>query len=282
MLTTIDKIHKIKIIYYGYRESVDYDYANTFKRFQYYSVTIKGRYQGFGGNLIFDTNNSVFNSIPYSISNIKKEFNMIELDMQNQKRLFFSNFRFNTTGNRQNIDKIYKKNYNKNPMGITQNNPFMTGFNQVPLQWDNEYTNSNEIIEYYDTYPSKYGFLSNTGYIYKKTINQPLTTSTNNFFYLCIKNLDSDVIVDQNNPIGNYIIFGKVYQGDIFNEYKFKSYDVIYDIKLRSRLEELELFLLDKDGNLVNLNNLDYNLELEIEEYIDKIKNINTKNGMVF
>lgn len=282
MLTTMDKTHKIKIIYYGYRESVDYDYANAFKRFQYYSVTIKGRFQGFGGNLIFDTNNPIFNSIPYTISNIKKEFNMIELNMQNQTRLFLSNFRFNTTGNRQNIDKIYKKNYNKNPTGSTQNNPFMTGFNQVPLQWDNEYTESNEIIEYYDTYPSKYGFLANTGYIYKKRINQPLTTATNNFFYLCIKNLDSDVIVDQNNPIGNYIIFGKVYQGDIFNEYKFKSYDVIYDQKLRSRLEDLELFLLDKHGNLVNLNNLDYNLELEIEEYIDKIQNINTKNGMVF
>ncbi len=282
MLTTINKTLKLKIIYYGYRESVDYDYANAFKRFQYYSVTIKGRFQGFGGNLIFETNNSIFNSIPYTISNIKKEANTIELNMQNQQRLFLSNFRFHTTGNRQNIDQIYKKNYNKNPMGTTQNNPFMTGFNQVPLQWDNEYTNSNEIIEYYDTYPSKYGFLANTGYIYKKTINQPLTTATNTFFYLCIKNLDSDVIVDQNNPIGNYIIFGKVYQGDIFNEYKFKSYDVNYDQKLRSRLEDLELFLLDKHGNLVNLNNLDYNLELEIEEYIDKIKNINTKNGMVF
>jgi hypothetical protein len=285
ILTTINQTHKIKIIYYGFRESVDYDYSNSFKRYNYYSITIKGRYQGYGGNIIFETPNSVFNSIPYTVSQVKTEYNTIELNLQLNYNLFLSFYRFNTTGYRQNIDKIYKKNYNKNGIKTTQNNPAFTGFNQTPMQYDNTYTNSNEIIEYYDIYPSKYGFLANNGYIYKKTINQPLTARTNDFFYLCIKNLESDVYVSQNNAIGNYIIFAKVYQemNDNFNSfYKFKSYDLIFDQKLKSKIDELEVFLLDKLGNLVNLNNLDYNFELEIHEYIEKIKNIDTKNGMVF
>lgn len=285
ILTTRDQSHKIKIIYYGFRESVDYDYANTFKRYNYYSITIKGRYQGYGGNIIFETPNSVFNSIPYTVSKIKTEYNTIELNMQTNYNLFLSFFRFNTTGYRQNIDKIYKKNYNKNAIKTTQNNPAFTGFNQTPMQYDNAYTNANQIIEYYDIYPSKFGFLANNGYIFKKTINQPLTTRTNDFFYLCIKNLESDVHVGQNNVIGNYVIFAKVYQDNDENSnsfYKFKSYDLIFDQQLKSKIDELEVFLLDKLGNLINLNNLDYNIEIEIHEYIEKIKNIDTKNGMVF
>ena len=103
----------------------------------------------------------------------------------------------------QSIADVYKQNYNKSSIKTTQNNPAFTGFNQVPLQKDNQFTETNEIINYYDIYPSKFGFLADSGIIYKKTINQPLSTKTYDYIYLCFKNIESDVVVEQDNNIGN-------------------------------------------------------------------------------
>jgi hypothetical protein len=281
-LSTYKKTHNIQIIYYGIRESVDYDYSYLYKRYNYYSITIKGRFQGYGGSISFDTNNNIFNSIPYTVSDVKTKYNTIELDLQNNTNIFLCFYRFNTTGYRQSITDIYKKNYNKSSIKTTQINPAFTGFNQTPLQQNNTKDEDNEIVNYYDIFPSKYGFLANDGIIFKKTINQPLSTNTYEYIYLCFKNIESTVIVEQENQIGNYTIFAKVYKDNVNINIKYTSYEVIYDLQLKSKLNDIEVFFLDKKGNLVNFNNIDVNFQLEIYEYVERVKNINTQNGMVF
>jgi hypothetical protein len=161
----------------------------------------------------------------------------------------------------------------------------MTGFQQVPYQF-NTTRNSfpNEIINYYDIYPSRYGFISDTGEIYKSVINTPYSTDTLDYIYVCFKNIDSNVLVDQNDPIGDKIIFAKVYINKELNNYDvdYTNYEVIYDLRLLPNLKNIEVFFLDKKGYLVNFNNIDNNLMLEIHEYVERVKNINTRNGMVF
>jgi len=282
-LSTYTKTHNIQIIYYGIRESVDYDYSYLYKRYNYYSITIKGRFQGYGGNISLSTNNNIFNSIPYTVSDVKSKYNTIELDLENNTNIFVCFYRFNTTGYRQSIANIYKKNYNKSSIKTTQINPAFTGFNQTPLQQNNSKFESNEIINYYDIFPSKYGFLANEGIIFKKTINQPLSTNTYEYIYLCFKNIESTVVVEQDNQIGNYTIFAKVYKDNSRNSnLKYTNYEVVYDLQLKSKLSDIEVFFLDKNGNLANFNNIDVNFQLEIYEYVERVKNINTKNGMVF
>ena len=282
-LSTYKKTHNIQIIYYGIRESVDYDYSYLYKRYNYYSITIKGRFQGYGGNISLDTNNNIFNSIPYTISEVKSKYNTIELDIQNNTNIFFCFYRFNSTGYRQNIASIYKKNYNKSSIKTTQINPAFTGFNQMPLQQNNNKSENNEIVNYYDVFPSKFGFLANDGIVFKKTINQPLSTNTYEYIYLCFKNIESTVIVEQENQIGNYTIFAKVYKDNDKNgNLDYTNYEVVYDLQLKSKLNNIEVFFLDKNGNLVDFNNIDVNFQLEIYEYVERVKNINTKNGMVF
>ena len=285
ILSTKDKGYNLKIIYYGIRESVDLDYSKTIKPINYYSITIKGRYHGFGGCISLNSKNTIFNNIPYKITDINTKYNTIELDLNNNLNIYCSFYRYNSTNISQNISNVYKQNYNKNPVNNTSINPAFTGFNQTPLQIDNLIFNPNEIINYYDIFPSKLGYLANSGIVFKKKINQPVNTKIYDYIYLCFKNLESNTTVEQNNNIGNNIIFAKIYTKitDLNNYFlDYTNYEVIYDLNLISQLTELEVFFLDKSGNLVNFNNLDINFQLEIQEYVERVKNINTKNAMVF
>jgi hypothetical protein len=285
LLSTKDKGYILKIIYYGIRESVDQDYSKSLKPINYYSITIKGRYHGFGGCISLNSKNTVFNNIPYMITDINAKYNTIELDLNNNLNIYCSFYRYNSINISQNISNVYKQNYNKNPVNNTSINPAFSGFNQTPLQIDNLIFNENEIINYYDIFPSKLGYLANSGIVFKKKINQPVNTKIYDYIYLCFKNLESNTTVEQNNNIGNNIIFAKIYTKitDLNNFFiDYTNYEVIYDLNLISQLTELEVFFLDKSGNLVNFNNLDINFQLEIQEYVERVKNINTKNAMVF
>ena len=107
----------------------------------------------------------------------------------------------------------------------------------------------------------------------------------NDYIYLCFKNIESNITVEQNSNIKNDIIFAKIYTKikDINNYYlDYTNYEIIFDLNLLPRLSELEVYFLTKSGNLVNFNNLDINFQLEIHEYVERVKNINTHNGMVF
>lgn len=285
ILSTNDKIYNFKMLYFGLRESIDCNYSNNLKKNNFHSVTIKGRYQGFGGTISFDNKSSIFDEISFNISDIKKEYNTIELDLHSNNSLVCSYFRNNNTGFRQTISDIYKQNYNKNPINNTLINPIFSGFAQTPLQINNNIQNPNEILEYYDIFPSKFGYLGDEGVIYKKRIYKPQDINVNDYIYLCFKNIESNITVEQNSNIDNDIIFAKIYTKikDINNYYlDYTNYEIIFDLNLLPRLSELEVYFLTKSGNLVNFNNLDINFQLEIHEYVERVKNINTHNGMVF
>jgi hypothetical protein len=196
ILSTNDKIYNFKILYFGYRESIDFDYSNNLKKNNFHSITIKGRYQGFGGTISFDNKSSIFDEITFNISDIKKEYNTIELDLHSNNNIVCSYFRNNNTGFRQTISDVYKQNYNKNPINNTLINPIFSGFAQTPLQINNEKKNPNEILEYYDIFPSKFGYLGDEGVIYKKKIYKPQDIQVNDYIYLCFKNIESNITVD--------------------------------------------------------------------------------------
>ena len=104
------------------------------------------------------------------------------------------------------------------------------------------------------------------------------------YIFLCINNIDSNFIVEQQNTINNKIILAKIYINKALNniDLQVRHYEVVFDIKLLPSIEELEIIYLDKNGNLVNFNNIDSNFTLEVSQYLERVKNINTKNGMVY
>ena len=140
------------------------------------------------------------------------------------------------------------------------------------------------IIDNYDIIPSKIGYITRTGKIFKKKINKLFSTDVMDYIFLCFKNIDSKYIVEQNNKIGDKIIFSKIYINKSLNNYDLDitDYELVFDISLLPKLDELEIFFLDKDGNLVNFNNVNINMIIEILEYVERIQNINTHNGQLF
>ena len=102
--------------------------------------------------------------------------------------------------------------------------------------------------------------------------------------FICINNIDNDIVVEQQNTIDNKIILAKVYINKQINniDLQVRHYEIVFDMKLLPSLEELEIIFLDKNGNLVNFNNTDNNFTLEVSQYLERVRNINTKNGMIF
>jgi len=285
ILSTHDKIYNFHLLYFGLRESVDVNFSSNLKKNNYHSIIIKGRFQGFGGTISFDSKSSIFDEITFNITDIKKDYNTIELDLHSNNNIICSYFRNNNTGFRQTISDVYKQNYNKNPINNTSINPIFSGFSQTPLQIYNIIENPNEIIDYYDIYPSKFGYLGDEGIIYKKRIYKPQDINVNDYIYLCFKNIKSNITVEQNSNIDNDIIFAKIYTRiqSLNNFYlDYTNYEIIFDLNLLPKLSELDVYFLSKNGDLVNFNNLDINFQLEIYEYVERVKNINTHNAMVF
>ena len=147
---------------------------------------------------------------------------------------------------------------------------------------NNDFTNI--VTSNYCIYPIKYGLLSNNATIFKKTIYKPFSVDVLDYIFMCINNIDSNFIVEQQNTINNKIILAKIYIDKPLNniDLQVRHYDLVFDVKLIPSIEELEIIYIDKNGNLVNFNNVDNNFTLEVSQYLERVQNINTKNGMVF
>lgn len=285
-ITFVNKLKTLSIapIFYLFNEFYNPQYSQSLQKNTFHSITIKGRYSGFGGTISLENKNNIVNSIEYTVSDIDTSRNIIELDMENNQDIYSTFFRFNSYGEGGRINEIYQRNYNHDSMYVSQINPFASKFQQIPMQYLSTNFTGNELINYYDIYPSRYGFIADSGTMYKTTIEKPYSTEITDFIYVCFKNIDSNVVVEQNNPIGEKVIFVKVYVNKNFNnlDVDYTNYEVIYDQQLLNKLSEVEIFFLDKAGNLINFHNLDNNLQLEVQEYVERIKTINTKNAMVF
>jgi hypothetical protein len=129
-----------------------------------------------------------------------------------------------------------------------------------------------------------YGSLSKNATVFKKKIYKPFSTDVLDYMFICINNIDNDIVVEQQNTIDNKIILAKVYINKQINniDLQVRHYEIVFDMKLLPSLEELEIIFLDKNGNLVNFNNTDNNFTLEVSQYLERVRNINTKNGMIF
>lgn len=250
----------------------------------YNYIVIKGRYQGFGGTICYENSNDIINDIEYTVKNIVTNESTILLDLDDNPNIYISFYRFLNKGIGNSINNVYFPNYNHTSIKTTQNNPAFAGHILTPFQYNTTITiGENKLTQEYSIYGNKYGPLAFNGVLYKKTINQIFSTQTLDYIFVCFKNIDTNVVVELANPIGSSIIFAKVYINKKLNNYDLDitNYEIIYDYKLLPDLNSLEVFFLDKDGYLVNFNKLNVNLQLEVQEYVERIQSINTHNGQV-
>ena len=296
VLTDKDITFQITPIYYLQNSSMfDSLYSNDIT---YNFIVIKGRYQGYGGTICYENTNDIINDIEYTVKSVNKENSEIFLDLDNNPDINISFYRFFNKGSGDTIDNVYFPNYNHTSIRTTQNNPAFENSVMTPFQYNVDgtilqqiskpdsnsgNTDTNVLYNEYSIYGNKYGPLAFNGVLYKKTINQIFSTQTLDYIFVCFKNIDTNVVVELANPIGSSIIFAKVYINKKLNNYDLDitNYEIIYDYKLLPDLNSLEVFFLDKDGYLINFNKLNVNLQLEVQEYVERIQSINTHNGQV-
>ena len=274
--------------------SIDYTTVSEFTKYTNNYITIKGKYLGYGGILSIVNNNDILNQIPYQISHVNPDTNNIELDLEFSDNLYSFYYRNNNFMNFENYtnDFINTINYNHKAINSEHINPIFANFQESGYLEELDQTDptfltldyTNYVTSNYCIYPLKYGVLSSTGTIFKKNIYKPFSADVLDYIFLCINNIDSTFIVEQQNTINNKIILAKIYINKALNniDLQVRHYELVFDIKLLPSLEELEIIYMDKNGNLVNFNNIDSNFTLEVSQYLERVKNINTKNGMVF
>ena len=294
VLTDKNITFQITPIYYLQNASI-FD-SQSKKNITYNFVVIKGRYQGYGGSICYDNTNDIINNIEYTVKSINTNESTITLDLDNNPDIYISFYRFFNKGIGDTIDNVYFPNYNNTPIKTTQNNPAFAGSIMTPFQYNINYAILNNDLRYdglntdinvlqneYSVYGTKYGPLAFNGILYKKTINQIFSTQTLDYIYICFKNIDTNIVVELANSIGSNIIFAKLYINKKLNNYDLDitNYEIIYDFKLLPDLNSLEVFFLDKDGYLINFNKLNVNLQMEVHEYVERIRSINTHNGQV-
>lgn len=278
----------------AFNNTIDYEYVSNFTNSSNNYILIKGKYLGFGGEISNLNDNDIFNQIPYEISHINKNYNQIEIDLEFSKNIYsfyYRNNNINVQDNNLGISNTNNINYKHRAISKEHINPAFANFEDI-----NEFaiteTGSNELrsstifdfTSKYDIYPIKYNSIGSEGTVFKKNINKPFSADIQDYIFLCINNIDNNVITEQQNAINNKIILAKIYiNKDINNiDLQVRHYEVVFDLKLLPSIEELEILYIDKNGNLVNFNNLDNNFTLEISQYLERVKNINTKNGMVY
>lgn len=275
---------EIKPIYYQYDQNVaSANVTSALNKTSYHSITIKGRYQGFGGTISLDTKSTIFNSIEYTVSDVNTSTNTLEIDLEDNKGLYTTFYRLNQSGKNRSRYSYYPY-YAKQPISTTQINPVFGRFAETVGLRSTFKKSRMEVIEQYDIYPNRYGYMATNGVVYKPLINRPYSTDTLDYIFMCIRNIPTDFILEQNNMIGNHIVFAKIYINKATNNYDLDitNYEIVYDISLLPNLDSLEVYYIDKGGNLLNFNNIDNNFVLEIHEYVERVKTINTKNAMVY
>jgi hypothetical protein len=273
---------------------IDYNKVSNLPKYRSNYITIKGKYLGYGGYISLLNKNDIFNQIPYKISDVNSSTNNIELDLEFSSDIYTFYYRNNNFMNSENFtnDFLNTINYNHKSISSDQINPLFSNFQEVSGLAIRDQTNSgfmnndftNIVTSNYCIYPIKYGLLSNNATIFKKTIYKPFSVDVLDYIFMCINNIDSNFIVEQQNTINNKIILAKIYIDKPLNniDLQVRHYDLVFDVKLIPSIEELEIIYIDKNGNLVNFNNVDNNFTLEVSQYLERVQNINTKNGMVF
>jgi hypothetical protein len=117
------------------------------------------------------------------------------------------------------------------------------------------------------------GVLSNTiDWLKTGVLNQSITLEGINYIYMLIKGLQS---VKTTNFLNN--VFAKLLLNEVPGNIVFNSFisSPVRFTQLLSKLNELEISIVDPDGNSFNFNNLDYSFSLEITELYKTDSNAN-------
>jgi hypothetical protein len=258
---------------------INYDYSGTIEKEESNYVVIKGKYLGYGGYILIINENDIFNQISYKISDVNKDYNYLELDLESTHELYSFYYRNNNFMDKTDITNSYFNNinYRHPPVLKQQINPAWSNFQEM-----NEYDTSG--TSQYSIIPVKYEYLSKAATVSKKQINKPLNTDVLDYIIMCVNNIDGNYVVEQQNMIDNKIMLAKIYINKSTNNYdiQIRDYEVVFDMRLLPSIDELDIIFLDKTGNLINFNGLDNNFTLEVSQYVEKVRNIDTKNGMVY
>jgi hypothetical protein len=248
---------------------------------KYNYITIKGKYLGYGGIITIPDNNNIFENINYTVDDIDASNSYLRLSTSSIYNTYYRN---NNFMNLDNIlyNNLYDINYRKLPTLTNQINPFNSGFSQVNSSIFN-YTNITS--QYYDIYPIKFtSLIGSNAKVNKNKIYRPYNTNTLDYIFMCIDKLNGNSVVEENNKVDQRQILARIYlQGTLNNiNFQVKAYEVVYDYSLLPKLTDLEVYFVDRNNNLINFNDINNSFTLEIVQFAEKVKNISTKNGMVY
>ena len=220
---------------FGYFNNNNYidDYNNSNFYVNYYSITIEGKYQGFGGSINnkIENKNNLFN-------NNSDGFKILDIGYDNNN-------------NRNQI----KLDLKISELGIVKPNIYLGDINNI-----NNITEKNKYIIGYG------------GNIYQKKIFKNIDAlSGPKYLYLSIKNLDHILTTNKTNYFSKILL--KSLPGNHIYESSFIDNSILFERNPLDELSELEIRFINDEGKLFDLENTEHTMILEITEYVRNYDN---------
>ena len=220
---------------FGYFNNNNYidDYSNNNFYINYYSVTVEGKYQGYGGQI----NNKVENKNNLFNDNLEG-FRILDIGYDNN--------------NNKNLIKLDLK---ISELGITKPKIYLGDINSI-----NNITEKNK-------YVIGYG-----GNIYQKKIFKNIDAlSGPKYLYLSIKHLDYILTTNKTSYFTKILL--KSSPGNHLYESTFIDNATLFSRTPLDELSELEIKFINDEGKLFDLENTEHTMVLEITEYVRNYDN---------
>ena len=220
---------------FGYFNNNSYidDYNNNNFYVNYYSVTIEGKYQGYGGiiNNKNENKNNLFN-------NNVEGFKVLDVGYDN-----------NNNKNQIKLDLKISE------LGINKPNIYLGNINDIT-----DITEKNQYIIGYG------------GNIYQKKIFKNIDAlSGPKYLYLSIKKLDHILTTNKTSYFSKILL--KTLPGNHLYESSFIDNSILFEREPLDELSELEIRFINDEGKLFDLENTEHTMILEITEYIRNYDN---------
>ena len=220
---------------FGYFKNNNYidDHNNSNFYINYYSVTLEGRYQGFGGIINNKTNN-----IDNLFNNNTEGFKILDIGYDQN--------------NNKNLIKIDLK---ISELGITKPQVYIGDINDIT-----NITKKNDYIIGYG------------GNIYQKKIFKNIDAlSGPKYLYLSIKHLNYILTTNKTSYFTKILL--KSSPGNHLYESSFIDNSILFERTPLDELSELEIKFINDDGKLFDLENTEHTMILEITEYVRNYDN---------
>jgi hypothetical protein len=214
-----------------------FDYIDTFGNnnyfVNYHSVTIEGKYLGYGGKINNKTNNTdnLFN-------NTLEGFKIIDIGYD--------------SNNNKNIIKLDLK---LSDLGIDSPNMYLGDINSIT-----DYTKKNQYIIGYG------------GNISEKNIYRNIDAiSGPKYLYLSINKLNNILTTNKTNYFTKIML--KSTPGTHLYENEFTNSNVLFEKQPLDELNELEIKFINDENKLFDLGQTEHSMVLEVTEYVKNFDN---------